>query len=56
MLMEIKAPTKRAQSEALYGRWIEGAHGQEDIGGGPGLDLGGMLGDILGGNLGGMEQ
>lgn len=55
-LMEAKAPSKRAQIEALYTRWIEGAHGQEDIGGGAGLDLGGMLSGILGGNIGDMDQ
>ena len=51
-----KAPAKRAQIEALYTRWIDGAHGQEDIGGGMGgLDLGNLLGGALGGLMGGDE-
>ena len=51
-----KAPAKRAQIEALYTRWIDGAHGKEDIGGGlGGMDLGGLLGGALGGLFGGEE-
>ena len=51
-----KAPAKRAQIEALYTRWIDEAHGQEDIGGGMGgLDLGSLLGGALGGLMGGEE-
>ena len=54
-LMIQKSPAKKAQIEALYTRWVDEAHGNEDIGGGMlgGLDLGGMLGGILGGGLGG---
>ena len=53
-LMIAGAPAKRGQIEALYTRWVDEAHGSEDIGGGAlgGLDLGGLLGGILGG-LGG---
>lgn len=53
-----KAPAKRAQINALYTRWIDEAHGQEDIGGGMlgGLDLGGMLGGALGGMMGGGDE
>ncbi len=54
-IMIAKAPAKRGQIEALYARWIEGAHGKEDISGGMNMDLGGMLGGLLGGNLGGDE-
>ncbi len=40
---------------ALYARWIEGAHGDEDITGGKpvGLDslLGGMFGGLTGGDF-----
>ena len=46
------SPQKKAEIEALYARWIEGAHGQEDIGGG--LDLNGILGGMLG--LGGGDE
>lgn len=49
MAVETRAPGKKAQIAALYKRWIEEAHGQEDIGGAGGLDLGGLLGGILGG-------
>ena len=51
------SPAKRAEIGALYKRWIEEAHGSEDIGGGAvNLDLGGMLGGILGGGgLGGAD-
>lgn len=54
-LIETRAPDKAARIDALYRRWIEEAHGQEDIGGGGlgdllgglgGLDLGGLLGGI----------
>ena len=52
-----KAPAKRAQINALYTRWIDEAHGQEDIQGGMlgGMDLGGLLNGALGGLMGGME-
>ena len=53
-----KAPAKRAQINALYTRWIDEAHGQEDIQGGMlgGMDLGGLLNGALGGLLGGGEE
>ena len=52
-----KAPAKHAQIEALYTRWIDEAHGKEDIGGGMmgGMDLGDLLGGALGGLTGGEE-
>ncbi len=47
------SPAKRVAINALYKRWIEEAHGSEDIGGGGmNLDLGGILGGLLGGNIG----
>ena len=47
-----RAPAKRGQINALYTRWIDEAHGQEDIQGGM---LGGMdLGELLNGALGGL--
>jgi hypothetical protein len=55
LAVQAKAPTKRPQIEALYKRWVEEAHGQEDIGGGGALDIGGLLGGILGGNPGDIE-
>ena len=56
VLIEAKSPAKKAAIGALYKRWIEEAHGKEDIGGGLNLDLGGLLGGILGGGgLGGNE-
>ncbi len=56
-IMIAQAPAKKAQIEALYTRWVDGAHGQEDIGGGAlgGLDLSGLLGGIMGGGLGGEQ-
>ena len=52
-----KSPAKRAQINALYTRWIDEAHGQEDIKGGMlgGMDLGELLGGALGGLMGGEE-
>lgn len=53
-----KAPAKQARIDALYRRWIEEKHGQEDIGSSSalgGLDLNGMLGNLLGGGIGGEE-
>ncbi|PQV65085.1 hypothetical protein B1R32_10292 [Abditibacterium utsteinense] len=50
------SPAKRTSIDALYKRWIEEAHGSEDIGGGAmNLDLGGMLGGLLGANAGESE-
>ena len=53
-----KAPAKRAQIEALYVRWIDEAHGQEDIKGGMlgGMDLGGLLNGALGGFMSGGDE
>ncbi len=53
-LMEERAPDKRASIEALYTRWIEGAHGAQDIGAGAAGDLTQMLGGLLNGG-GGMD-
>ncbi len=51
-IVSAKAPAKRAQINALYTRWVDEAHGQEDIQGGM---LGGMdLGELLNGALGGL--
>ena len=49
-----KSPAKRAPIEALYSRWIDEAHGQEDIKGGMlgGMDLGNLLSGALGGLMG----
>jgi hypothetical protein len=55
LAIEARSPAKKAQIGALYKRWIQEAHGQEDIGGGMNLDIAGMLGGILGGNLGDTE-
>ena len=49
--LEGAAPEKKAQIRALYARWIEGAHGDEDISGGKALDIS----DLLGGLMGGMQ-
>jgi hypothetical protein len=53
-----KSPSKKAQIEALYKRWIYETHGKEDIGSGfgdmfGGLDISGLLGG-LGGIFGGL--
>lgn len=47
-IVEQGSPAKAQSVEALYHRWIESAHGDEDITGGP---VGG-IGDLLGGMLG----
>ena len=39
-----QAPAKAAQIDALYARWIEGAHGDKDISGGKPKTMGGMFG------------
>lgn len=48
-LMEARSPEKKAQIEALYKRWIEEAHGSEDIGAGAAGDLTQMMGNLFGG-------
>ena len=57
-IMIEKAPGKGAQINALYTRWIDGAHGKEDIGGGMmgGMDLGDLLNGALGGMMGGGDE
>ena len=57
-IMIQKAPSKKAQIEALYTRWIDQAHGKEDIGGGMmgGMDLGDLLGGAMGGLMGGGDE
>jgi hypothetical protein len=48
-LMGEAAPAKRPQIAALYKRWIEGAHGDDDITGGKAPNIADLLGGILGG-------
>ncbi len=52
-LVEARSPGQKTQIEALYKRWIEEAHGNEDIGAGMAGDLTQMIGNIFGG--GGMD-
>jgi aminopeptidase N len=49
----LKAKAPKANVEGLYARWIEGAHGDEDIAGGKPMGLNDLLGGMLGGMLGG---
>jgi hypothetical protein len=49
----LKAKAPKANVEGLYARWIEGAHGDEDITGGKPMGLNDLLGGMLGGMLGG---
>jgi hypothetical protein len=54
-IMDAHAPAKKAAIDALYTRWIDQAHGTEDIENTSalgGLDLNGILGSILGGGGG----
>jgi hypothetical protein len=44
-----QAPAKAAQIDALYTRWIEGAHGDDDISGGKVMTMGDLFGGMLGG-------
>ena len=53
-IVEARSPNKKAAIEALYKRWIEGAHGSEDIGAGMAGDLTSMIGNIFGG-AGGLD-
>ncbi len=43
-----QAPDKAAQIDALYARWIEGAHGDDDITDGKVMTMGDLLGGMLG--------
>jgi hypothetical protein len=47
-VFKAQSPAKAAQIDALYARWIEGAHGDEDISGGKAM----TMSDLLGGTLG----
>lgn len=51
-ILKQNAPGKVGQIDALYKRWIEGTHGDEDITGGKPLEIGDLLGGMLGGNMG----
>ena len=51
-VMENAAPDKKTQLRALYQRWIEGAHGDEDISGGKAMDISDLLGGMMGGMTG----
>jgi hypothetical protein len=55
-LMEAHSPNKKAQIEALYKRWIEEAHGGEDIGAGAAGDLTQMIGGLFGGTAGAGDE
>ncbi|RYX81850.1 hypothetical protein EON83_22095 [bacterium] len=48
-IVAARAPGKKPQIEALYKRWIEEAHGNEDIGAGMAGDLTQMIGNLFGG-------
>jgi aminopeptidase N len=52
--MQNAAPDKAGQIRTLYGRWIEGAHGDEDISGGKAMDISDLLGGMMGGMADGM--
>lgn len=43
-----QSPAKAAQIDALYTRWIEGAHGDEDISGGKAMTMSDLFGGMLG--------
>ncbi len=51
-LFERRAPAKTAQIRALYKRWIEETHGDDDITGGKPMGLEDLLGGMLGGAMG----
>ncbi len=53
-LVEARSPNQKAQISALYKRWIEEAHGTEDIGAGAAGDLTQMIGNLFGG-AGGLD-
>jgi hypothetical protein len=46
-IFEKNAPAQKSQIAALYARWIEGTHGDEDISGGKPASLSDLLGGIL---------
>jgi len=48
-IVEAHSNGKKAAIEALYKRWIEEAHGGEDIGAGAAGDISSMLGNLFGG-------
>ncbi len=50
------APNQAPQLRALYARWIQGAHGDEDISGGKAMDISDLLGGMLGGMSGAGEE
>lgn len=50
-IVNVKAP--RANTPALYARWIEQTHGDDDITGGKPMGLDSLLGGMLGGLTGG---
>lgn len=47
-VFKAQSPAKAAQIDALYARWIEGAHGDEDISGGKAMTMGDLFGGMLG--------
>ncbi|MBV9863775.1 MAG: hypothetical protein JO316_00345 [Abitibacteriaceae bacterium] len=51
-IIERRAPN--AHVDALYHRWIEETHGDDDITGGKAMDINDLLGGILGGGAGGL--
>jgi len=48
-IVEAHSNGKKAAIEALYKRWIEEAHGSEDVGAGTAGDITSMLGNLFGG-------
>ncbi|MDQ3814528.1 MAG: hypothetical protein M3347_11330 [Armatimonadota bacterium] len=53
LLEIIKAKAPRANVDALYQRWIEQTHGDEDITGGKAMGIEDLIGGMLGGAAGG---
>ena len=51
-IVEARTPAKKAPVAALFKRWIEEAHGDEDISGGKAMGIEDLLGGLMGG-LGG---
>jgi hypothetical protein len=54
-IIEAKSPAKKAAIAALFKRWIEETHGDEDISGGKAMSIEDLLGGLMGGGLGGAE-
>lgn len=52
-IVKAKAPARAQQVNALFTRWIEGTHGDEDISGGQVAGIQDLLGGLLGGMGGG---